>query len=99
MWLRMSPMGKGDDMSNDYDKVLELIRRQLKETREQSAALREMARTARRAAENARHQAQMVRKLAQMVTEEAKASDAQRRSLADPAAPKAKAKPKPPTKK
>jgi methyl-accepting chemotaxis protein len=86
-------------MSNDYDKVLELIRRQLKETREQSAALREMARTARRAAEKARQQAQMVRKLAQLVKDEAKAGEAQRRTPADPAAPEAKVKPKPPTKK
>jgi hypothetical protein len=58
-------------MSRDYDKVLELIRLQLLETRRQSAELRDIARAARTAAVNARNQAQMVRKLAKLVSEEA----------------------------
>jgi hypothetical protein len=61
-------------MSRDYDKVLELIQKQLQETRQQSAELRDIAKAARLAAERARTQGLMVRRLAQLVLEESRSN-------------------------
>jgi hypothetical protein len=58
-------------MSRDYDKLLELIRKQLAETRRQSAELRDIAKAARIAAEHTRKRAQATLKLAALVRAEA----------------------------